>query len=104
MECESTAAAGEEGEGVIDEPRQDGWKTSAETKDLEETSTRLRYKIAALKGKTTKATLTREHVDYQTVSLISLAPDSLLATITGLQNETPALREAIARLGALVAD
>jgi hypothetical protein len=104
IDYEITPPAEEDREVIIDEPRQDGWKTSAETKDLEETSTRFRYKIAAPKGKTTKATLTREHVDYQTVSLTSLAPDSLLATITGLQNETPALREAIAKLGGLVAD
>ncbi|MGC2394911.1 MAG: hypothetical protein WA579_02800, partial [Rhodomicrobium sp.] len=62
------------------------------------------YRVVAPKGKTTKATLTREHTDYQTVSLTSLAPDRILATVSGLQNETGALKEAITKLSAVVGD
>ncbi len=82
----------------------EGWKPAGDTKDVEETATRLRYRVVAPKGKTTKATLTREHIDYQTVSLTSLAPDGILATVSGLQNETPALKDAISKLGAVVGD
>jgi hypothetical protein len=104
IDYEITPPGDEDREVFIDEPRQDGWRPVGDIRDLEETATRLRYKVAATKGKTTKATLAREHVDSQTVSLSSLGPGRLLATITGLQNENPALKEAISRLGGLVAE
>ncbi|MGA8770369.1 MAG: hypothetical protein WB610_08375, partial [Rhodomicrobium sp.] len=46
----------------------------------------------------------REHTDYQMVSLTSLAPDRILATVSGLQNETGALKKAITKLSAVVGD
>jgi len=104
IDYEITPPGEEDREVFIEEPRQDGWKPAADMKDIEETATRLRYRVVALKGKTTQAALTREHIDYQTVSLTSLAPDRILATVSGLQNETPALKDAIAKLGAVVGD
>jgi hypothetical protein len=104
IDYEITPPGEEDREVFIEEPRQDGWKAAGDTKDIEETATRLRYRVVAPKGKTTKATLTREHTDYQTVSLTSLAPDRILATVSGLQNETPALKEAVTKLAAVVGD
>jgi len=104
IDYEITPPGEEDREVFIEEPRLDGWKPAGDTKEVEETATRLRYRVAAPKGKTTKATLTREHTDYQTVSLTSLAPDRILATVSGLQNETGALKETIAKLGVVVGD
>jgi hypothetical protein len=104
IDYEITPPGEEDREVFIEEPRLDGWKQAGDTKDVEETATRLRYRVVAPKGKTTKATLTREHTDYQTVSLTSLAPDRILATVSGLQNETGALKEAITKLSAVVGD
>ncbi len=104
IDYEITPPGEEDREVFIEEQRQEGWQPAGDTKDIEETATRLRYKVTAPKGKTTKATLTREHVDYQTVSLATLAPDRILATISGLQNEAPALNEAITKLSAAVGD
>ena len=103
VEYEITPPAGEDREVVIEEPRQDGWKTAGDSKAAEETPTRLRYTVQAPKGKTTKATLYREHLDYESVTLSSLAPDRIVAAISGLENQTPALKEAIAKLGELAA-
>ena len=72
--------------------------------NVEETPTRLRYTVLAPKGKTAKATLFREHMDYESMSLSSLAPDRIAAVISGLENQTPALKEATAKLGALASD
>jgi hypothetical protein len=104
IDYEITPPAEEDREVVIEEPRQDGWQPVAGTKDMELTPTRVRYTVMAPKGKTTKATLSREHVDYESVTLTSLGPDRMLATFSGLQNQSPALKEAIAKLSALVAD
>ncbi len=104
IDYEITPPGEEDREVFIEEPRLDGWKQAGDTKDVEETATRLRYRVVAPKGKTTKATLTREHTDYQMVSLTSLAPDRILATVSGLQNETGALKEAITKLSAVVGD
>ncbi len=104
IDYEITPPAEEDREVFIEEPRQDNWKFVGEAGAIEETPTRLRYRVLAPKGQTTKATLLREHIDSETVSLTSLAPDQILATISGLQNEGPALKEAIAKLGAVVGD
>jgi hypothetical protein len=104
IDYEITPPGEEDREVFIEEPRLDGWKPAGDAKEVEETATRLRYRVVAPKGKTTKATLTREHTDYQTVSLTSLAPDRILATVSGLQNETGALKEAITKLGVVVGD
>ncbi len=104
VEYEITPPAEEDREVIIEEQRQDGWKTTGDSKAAEETPTRLRYTVQAPKGKTTKATLSREHMDYESVILSSLAPDRIVAVISGLENQTPALKEAIAKLGALAGD
>jgi hypothetical protein len=104
IDYEITPPGEEDREVFIEEPRLDSWKQAGDTKDVEETARRLRYRVVAPKGKTTKATLTREHTDYQMVSLTSLAPDRILATVSGLQNETGALKEAITKLSAVVGD
>ena len=104
IDYEITPPGEEDREVFIEEPRLDGWKQAGDTKDVEETATRLRYRVVAPKGKATKATLTREHTDYQMVSLTSLAPDRILATVSGLQNETGALKEAITKLSVVVGD
>jgi hypothetical protein len=101
---EITPPPEEDREIVIEEQRLEGWKAAPEVKDLEETPTRLRYKVNAPRGRTTKASLTRERVDHERVELSSLAPDRLAAVISGLENQTPALKETIAKLGALAGD
>lgn len=104
IDYEITPPVEEDREVFIEEQRDAGWKPAGETKDIEETATRLRFRVDAPKAKTTKATLVREHIDSETVSLVSLAPDQILATISGLQNEGPALKEAVAKLGAVAGD
>jgi hypothetical protein len=104
IDYEITPPAEEDREIIIEEARQDGWKAAADAKDLEETPTRLRYTVTAPRGKTTKATLVREHVDHESVTLTTLAPDRLIAVISGLQNQTPAVKDAIAKLGVLAGD
>jgi uncharacterized protein YhaN len=104
IDYEITPPADEDREIVIDEARSDGWKPAADARDLEETAARLRYKVAAPKGVTTKASLTVERLEHESVNLGTLAPERLLATISGLENESPALKDAIARLGVLVAE
>ena len=104
VDYEITPPAEEDREIVIEEPRQDGWKAMGSGSSLEETPTRLRYTVKAPKGASTKATLTREHLDYESVTLTSLAPDGILAAISGLENQTPELKDAIARLGALTGE
>jgi hypothetical protein len=101
---EITAPSDEDREIVVEEARIEGWKPASDSKDVEETATRYRYKVSALKGKTTKAALTLERVDSETVALTSLAVESILARIRGLQNETPALKEAVAKVAAMAAE
>ncbi|MFY9656520.1 MAG: hypothetical protein WAK01_08030, partial [Methylocystis sp.] len=104
IDYEITPPAEEDREVFVEEPRDEGWKPAGDMKDIEETATRLRFKVDAPKGKTTKATLLREHIDSETVSLASLAPDRILATVSGLQNESAALKDTIAKIGAVVGD
>ena len=104
IDYEITPPAEEDREVVIEEPRQDGWQPVADTQDVEVTPSRLRHTVTAAKGKTTKASLVREHIDHESVTLSSLGADRMLATISGLENQTPALKEAIAKLSGLTAD
>ncbi len=104
VDYEITPPAEEDREIIIEEPRQDGWKTIGDSKSLEETPTRVRRTVMAPKGATTKATLTREHVDDESVMLSSLAPDAILAAISGLENQTPELKDVISKLGALAGE
>jgi hypothetical protein len=101
IDYEITPPAGEDREIIIEEPRQDGWKAIGESRGFEETPTRLRYTVHAPKGATTKTALTREHVEYESITLTTLEPDRMLSIFGGLQNQTPALKEAIAKLSAL---
>ena len=104
VDYEITPPAEEDREVIIEEPRQDGWKPVGDSAGAEETPARLRYTVLAPRGKTTKATLSREHLDYESVTLSSLAPDRIVAVVSGLENQTPALKEAIAKLGVLAGD
>src|SRR6202521_1444955 len=99
---EITAPADENREIVVEEARAEGWTPSAESRQVELTPTRFRYTVAAPKGQTTKATLVTERTDSQIVVLTTLAPEEILTRIRGLQNESPALKETVARLGAVV--
>jgi hypothetical protein len=101
---EVTAPPDEDREIVVEEARADGWTPSPETKDVEETPTRFRYKIAAPKGTTAKANLVLERTDRQTVNLIDLGTEEILARIRGLDNEGAALKETLAKLAALVTE
>jgi hypothetical protein len=101
---EITPPADEDREIVIEEARAEGWAPSAETKDVEETPTRFRFKVAAPKGKTTKATLVLDRTDRETVVLTSLAAEEILTRISGLDNESAALKATVAKLAALVAE
>lgn len=101
---EVTPPPDEDREIVVEEARADGWKPSPESKDVEETPTRFRYRIAAPKGRTTKADLVLERTDRQTVQLADLGTEEILARIRGLDNESAALKEAVAKLAALVTE
>lgn len=101
---EVAAPADEDREIVVEEPRIDGWQPSPESKDVEETPTRFRHKIVAPKGQTTKATLSIERIDNETVALTSLGAEDILARIRGLQNESVALKDTVGKLGTIVAD
>ena len=104
VDYEITPPAEEDREVIVEEPRQDSWTPAGDSKGAEETPTRLRFTVQAPKGKTTKATLYREHMDYESVTLSSMAPDRIVAVISGLENQTPALKETIAKLGVLAGD
>ncbi|MBT3070124.1 DUF4139 domain-containing protein [Rhodomicrobium sp. Az07] len=101
IDYEITPPATEDREVVIDEPRADGWKP-LDAKDVEETATRLRQKVNAPTGKTTRTTLSRERVDQETVVLTSLSPDEIVAMLSGLENASPALKDTVAKLGSVV--
>ena len=101
---EVTPPGDEDREVIVEEERFAGWTPSAESKDVEETPTRFRYKVAAAKGQTTKASLVLERVDNETVVLTTLAPEEMLARIRGLQNESAKLKDTVTRLAVIVAD
>jgi hypothetical protein len=100
---EITAPADEDRQIVIEEARANGWKPAGET-NVEETPTRFRYAVAAPRGQVTRATLVLERTDSETVLLTTLAAEDMLARIRGLQNEGAAIKDAVARLGAIVSD
>src|SRR5262249_54305626 len=101
---EVTAPPDEDREIIAEEARVEGWTPSADAKEVETTPTRFRYRIVAPKGRTTNATLALERTDSETITLTSLAPEEMLARIRGLQNESAALKETVAKLGTVVAD
>jgi hypothetical protein len=101
---EVTAPPDEDRDIVVEEPRTAGWTPTPDSKDIEETPTRFRFKILAAKGQVTKATLAIERVDSETVALTGLAPAVILARISGLQNESETLKDTVTRLGAIVGE
>jgi hypothetical protein len=101
---EITAPADEDRQIVIEEARAEEWKPASEMSGVEETPTRFRYAVAAPMGQTTKATLVLERMENQTVVLTTLAAEDILARIRALQNESPILRDTVARLAAIVND
>ncbi|HVZ53949.1 MAG TPA: hypothetical protein VG986_18415 [Pseudolabrys sp.] len=101
---EVTAPPDEDRAIVVEEPRIEDWAPAPDMKGVELTPTRYRFTIEAPKAKTTKASLAIEHIDRDTVTLSSLAPEEILAHISNLQNESPALKDAVDRLGVIVAD
>lgn len=101
---EVTPPVEEDREIIVEEPRAAGWSPSADQQEIEETPTRFRFKIDAPKGKTSKATLVLERTDRRIVQLTSLAPEQILTTIRGLENESPTLKAAIARLGETIGE
>jgi hypothetical protein len=101
---EVTPPTEEDREVIVEEPRQDGWSPSADQQDIEETPTRFRFKIDAPKGTTTKSTLVLERTDRRLVRLSSLAPEQIMTTIQGLENESAALKTAITRLGETIGE
>lgn len=94
----------EDREVIVEEPRAAGWTPSADQQEIEETPTRFRFKIDAPKGKTAKSTLVLERTDHRVVRLTSLGAEQILTTIQGLENESPALRNAIKRLGETIGE
>jgi len=101
---EITAPADEDRQIMIEEARAEGWKPASEMSGVEKTPTRFRYAVAAPKGQTAKATLVLERTDSQTVVLTTLAAEDMLARIRGLQNESAALKDTVAKLAAIVND
>ena len=102
IDYEISTAPEEDREIVIEEERLQGWKPASDLKGVEETPTRYRYPVSARKGATTKASFVTERTDNETIVLTALGLGNMLSTIRGLQNETPALRETIAKLAVLV--
>ncbi len=101
---EVTPPTEEDREIIVEEPRATGWTPSADQQEIEETPTRFRFKIDAPKGRAAKSTLVLERTDQRSVRLTTLAPEKIMATIKGLENETPALKTAITRLGETIAE
>jgi hypothetical protein len=101
---EVTPPTEEDREVIVEEPRAAGWAPSADQQEIEETPTRFRFKIDAPKGTTTKSKLVVERTDRRVVHLTTLAPEQILTTIQGLENETPALKSAVARLGETIGE
>ncbi|MGF1621798.1 MAG: DUF4139 domain-containing protein [Rhodomicrobiaceae bacterium] len=102
LDYEITPPAEEDRTVVIDEARNDGWKPSGEAANVELTASRIRYTVETPRGKTTNATLRLERTGEQIIRLVSLDPRSLYATLRGLENTSPELKQAIADLGAIV--
>lgn len=100
---EITAPADADRTVIVEETRIAGW-TPVARDGLEDTPTHHRLRVVAPKGTTTKTELVLERTDLQTVTLSALGPEDVLARLRGLENEGPALRAAIDRLGTIVAE
>jgi hypothetical protein len=103
IDYEITPPRDEDRDVFIEEPRASGWKVAGDGKDVEETPTRFRYKVTAPRGKTTKAALTLERTEREEVVLADMEPEAILSAVSGLENESQALKDAVAKLGDVVA-
>lgn len=104
IDYEITSPAEEDRQIVVDEARADGWTPTNPAGEIEQTTARLRYNVSAPKAQTTKAALILERTDAQTVRLTTLDPKRLQATLQGIDDPAPALKDALAKLGAIIAD
>jgi hypothetical protein len=100
---EIAAPSDEDRQIVIEEARADGWKPAGDA-SVEETPTRFRYTVMVPKGQVAKPTLALERADSQTVVLNALAAEDMLTRIRGLQSESAAFKDAVAKLAAIVGD
>ena len=104
IDYEITPPAEEDRQITVDEARADGWTPANPAGEIEQTTARLRYKVNAPKGQTTKASLVLERTDQQLIRLTTLDLTRLHATLQGIDRPSPALQDALAKLGALIAD
>ena len=101
---EIKAPAEEDREIVIDEPRGDGWEASKDNPgEIEKTATRFRYRIFVPQSKTANVELKFEQTGQQTIRLTTLDARRIHATLRGLENTSPSLKEAVRELGAIIA-
>jgi hypothetical protein len=100
---EITPPTEEDREIIIDEARRDGWQPVSDGDKIELTAARLRYRVSAPKGETTKVALKFENTDKQTIRLVTLDANRIYATLRGLENTSPSLQKAISELGDIVA-
>ena len=103
IDYEIIPPAEEDREIVIDEARTNGWEPAGDTANIEQTAARLRYKVKAPKAQSTKASLKLERTETQTIRLSTLDTNTLYATLQGLENASAGLKNAISRLGSVVA-
>lgn len=101
---EVTPPADEDRDIIVEEARDAGWSPASGMQGIEETPSRFRFRVSAPKGKTTKAELVLERTDRRTVLLTSLGAEEIHAIVQGLENESPALREAVTALGGIIGD
>ncbi|WP_088348672.1 MULTISPECIES: DUF4139 domain-containing protein [Rhodomicrobium] len=104
IDYEITPPKEEDRDVVIDEVRPSGWNPVGDAAKIEQTAARLRLKVNAPKGQTTKASLGLERTDQEFIALNTLDAGGIEATLRGLENTSPALQQALAQLGAIVAD
>jgi hypothetical protein len=103
IDYEITPPAEEDRDIVIDEARTNGWEPAGDTANIEQTAARLRYKVKAPKAQSTKASLKLERTETQTIRLSTLDTNTLYATLQGLENANAGLKNAVSRLGSVVA-
>jgi hypothetical protein len=103
IDYEITPPAEEDREIVMDEARTDGWEPVGDMANIEQTAARLRYKVKAPKAQSTKASLKLERTQTQTIRLSTLDTNTLYATLQGLENANAGLKNAVSRLGSVVA-
>ena len=104
IEYEVVAPPDEDRDILVEEERVAGWTPSAGQKLEEDSPTRFRHRIAAGKGATTKSSFVLERLDSETIVLTEMDADGMLTTLQGLQNESPRLKDTVAKLSAIVQD